>query len=131
MATRVVHCKRSDYDVYIGRGPDPKTGLFGIWGNPFRTGHDGDRADVIRKHREWLIGRADLMERIGELRGKVLGCWCAPLRCHGDTLAELADAKAEVGQKILADIAMTGRTADDSIFGEETPQGMEHGHEDQ
>jgi hypothetical protein len=27
-----------------------------------------------------------------ELRGKVLGCWCAPLPCHGHVLACIADA---------------------------------------
>lgn len=32
----------------------------------------------------------------GELRGKVLGCWCAPKMCHGDVLAELAE-RAEGG----------------------------------
>jgi hypothetical protein len=32
-----------------------------------------------------------LLERLPELRGKVLGCWCAPLPRHGDLLATLAD----------------------------------------
>ncbi|MFM7243676.1 MAG: DUF4326 domain-containing protein, partial [Planctomycetaceae bacterium] len=31
----VVHCKRSAYDVYIGRPSK--------WGNPFEIGRDGDR----------------------------------------------------------------------------------------
>ena len=31
------------------------------------------------------------MSHIHELKGKVLGCWCAPQACHGDTLAELAN----------------------------------------
>jgi hypothetical protein len=26
-----------------------------------------------------------------ELRGKILGCWCAPLPCHADILAEVAN----------------------------------------
>jgi hypothetical protein len=26
------------------------------------------------------------------LRGKTLACWCVPELCHGDILAELADA---------------------------------------
>ncbi|MGA9841048.1 MAG: DUF4326 domain-containing protein [Nitrososphaeraceae archaeon] len=33
----------------------------------------------------------ELMNQLPELKGKVLGCWCAPLPCHGDTLAELAN----------------------------------------
>jgi len=84
--TRVVHCKREPYDVYIGR-PGP-------WGNPFVIGRDGGRAEVIRKYEAWLLRQPQLLARLGDLRGKVLGCWCAPLPCHGDVLARLADAGA-------------------------------------
>jgi hypothetical protein len=35
--TRVVHCKRERYDVYIERGRGSR------WGNPFVIGRDGDR----------------------------------------------------------------------------------------
>ena len=38
MKTKVVHCKRSNYDVYIGRPYK--------WGNPFTIGKDGTR-DVL------------------------------------------------------------------------------------
>ena len=30
-----------------------------------------------------------------ELRGKVLGCWCKPLDCHGDFLKAVADETAQ------------------------------------
>jgi hypothetical protein len=33
-----------------------------------------------------------LMAALGELRGLVLGCWCAPRPCHGDVLVRLANA---------------------------------------
>lgn len=83
-AARVVHCKREPFDVYIGRP--------GKWGNPFTLTVEGDRATVIAKYRGWLalemeLGRLDPHE----LRGKVLGCWCAPKACHGDVLLELAN----------------------------------------
>jgi len=61
------------------------------WGNPFVVGKDGTRDEVCAKHAAWILTQPRLMESIGELRGKVLGCWCAPERCHGDTLARLAD----------------------------------------
>jgi hypothetical protein len=32
------------------------------------------------------------MAALPELRGKKLGCWCKPGPCHGDVLAELANA---------------------------------------
>jgi hypothetical protein len=62
------------------------------WGNPFRIGRDGDRAQVIARYRDWIRFQPDLLARIPSLRGKVLACWCAPLPCHGDVLAALADA---------------------------------------
>ncbi|CAF1677522.1 unnamed protein product [Adineta ricciae] len=83
--TQVVHCKKSKYDVYIGRPSD--------WGNPFVIGKDGDRDDVIRKYRNWIMRQTDLLARIKpELQGKRIACWCKPEACHGDVLAELADA---------------------------------------
>lgn len=78
----VVHLKRSPFDVRIDR--------FTKWGNPFVIGRDGTREDVIRKHKEWLPKQPHLMAALGELRGKRLGCWCAPQPCHGDTLALLS-----------------------------------------
>ncbi len=85
--TTVVHCKREHADVYIGRPSK--------WGNPFKIGRDGDRAQVIAKYREWLSHQPQLLAQLPELRGKRLGCWCKPLPCHGDVLAELADAPAQ------------------------------------
>lgn len=83
MQTRVVHCKREKYDIYIGR-PGP-------WGNPFEIGKDGTREEVIQKYREWILTEPLLMEEVKSLRGKVLGCWCSPKPCHGDVLAEMVE----------------------------------------
>lgn len=87
--TNVVHCKKSDYDVYIGRGKCPKTGMYGKWGNPFILGKDGNREEVIVKFREYILNCPDLMNSLHELYEKTLACWCSPLACHGDVLAEL------------------------------------------
>jgi Domain of unknown function (DUF4326) len=59
--------------------------------NPFRIGVDGDREHVIAKYRDHLLGQADLLAMVADLRGKRLGCWCAPLPCHADVISELAD----------------------------------------
>ena len=81
---RVVHCKRDKYDVYIGR-PGP-------WGNPFEIGKDGDREEVVEKYAEWLLAQPELVEKAKEeLKGKVLGCWCAPKLCHGNRLSQIAN----------------------------------------
>lgn len=46
---RAVNCRHSCYDVYRGR-PGPR-------GNPYRIGPDGDRASVLRRHREHIRRR--------------------------------------------------------------------------
>jgi hypothetical protein len=92
---QVVHCKREPYDVYISRCPAPegaRAGSDGRWGNPFKAGRDGTREEVIAKYERWLLNQPELMRQLPELRGKVLGCWCAPKACHGDVLLRLANA---------------------------------------
>lgn len=92
MTTTVVHLRRAPYDLYIGRAMF-RQGLQGSpFANPYRIGKDGTREEVIAKYREWLLGQPDLLAWLPTMKGKVLGCWCAPLPCHGDVLAELADA---------------------------------------
>lgn len=78
--TIVVNKYRNNYDVYIGRGSK--------WGNPFVIGQDGDRNTVIEKYREWILTQPQIND-LEELRGKRLGCFCKPNRCHGDILVEL------------------------------------------
>lgn len=82
---QVVHCKHAPYEVYIGRPSK--------WGNPFVIGRDGVREQVIAKYRAWVVEQPELMAALPELRGKVLGCWCAPDACHGDVLVELSNRK--------------------------------------
>ena len=78
----VVHCKKSKYDVYIGRPSK--------WGNPFEIGRDGTRVKVIQKYEDWIQTQPKLMEDLPELKNKALGCWCAPKPCHGEVLRRLS-----------------------------------------
>lgn len=57
------------------------------WGNPFEMPDDGDRDTVCDSYEIFFPRKFSLHNRIDELRGKVLGCWCYPQRCHGDYLA--------------------------------------------
>jgi hypothetical protein len=78
------------------------------WGNPFSTGR---RGDDVRRYREWLPRQPELIAALGEVCGKRLGCVCktpAAARargeawdraCHGDVIAELADAMTEERQR--------------------------------
>ena len=84
VATVVVNLRYADCDIRIDRTSR--------WGNPFKIGLDGDRAAVIEKYRRYLARCPGLLADISTLRGKRLGCWCAPLPCHGDVLKEAADA---------------------------------------
>lgn len=38
--------------------------------------------------------RATLYQSLDELRGKTLGCWCKPERCHTDVLIKLIEEKS-------------------------------------
>jgi hypothetical protein len=92
----VVHNKKDQYDVYIGRPS--------IFGNPFEIGIHGSRDEVIDKYKRWLLNgssfgnqeaskekRRSILASLSTLRDKVLGCWCSPLACHGDVLVELSN----------------------------------------
>ncbi len=87
---KVVHCKKDVYDVYIGRPSK--------WGNPFshkkgtRATHLTDtREEAVSKYKEYLLNNRGLLKDLYTLKGKTLGCWCAPEACHGDVLVELAN----------------------------------------
>jgi hypothetical protein len=99
--SKVVHCRKEPYDVYIGRGKNSK------WGNPFTHIKDkktlakfivSDREEAIKKYEEW-IRQSPLISQIEELRGKTLGCWCKPKSCHGDVLLKLLKESSQ--QKIV------------------------------
>jgi hypothetical protein len=91
---KVVHCKKEDYDVYIGRPSK--------WGNPFSHIKDKEtraefivksRQEAIQAYENWILlgdGRR-LLSDLTELKGKVLGCWCHPKGCHGHVLAKLVN----------------------------------------
>lgn len=80
---RVVNVKTHPCDVYVGRPSK--------WGNPFTIGRDGTREEVIEKFERWIQGQERLLRDLSELRGRVLGCHCAPKPCHADVLVKLAE----------------------------------------
>jgi hypothetical protein len=101
--TKVVNVKNERCDIYIGRRD---TRLH--FGNPFthlpvkntRAGIQvGTREEAVEAYRKWLKGEAYqdydqvrkewILQRLPELKDKVLGCHCVPLLCHGNILVEL------------------------------------------
>lgn len=92
---KVVHCKRAvpNSFVYVGRPTK--------WGNKF-THKSNTAAEFIVSSREaaveafekWIM--SDEQENLRtavrtELKGKDLGCWCAPLACHAEVLLRIAN----------------------------------------
>jgi hypothetical protein len=68
---------------------------------------------AVREHRAWLLANPQEMARArAELRGKRLGCWCAPDPCHGHTLAEVANCSEEWLCRIV-DEAFVERVAEE------------------
>ena len=91
MSKWVVHFKKSPYDIYIGRPS--------LYGNPY-SHKKGTKAEFLVSSREEAISKyealirstPDMLELIKlELKGKILGCWCAPQKCHGEVLARIAN----------------------------------------
>ena len=56
---------------------------FELW---LKDGTSFNCPDATEPRRQWILSN------IAALKGKKLGCFCAPQRCHGDVLARLADA---------------------------------------
>ena len=83
--------------IYIGRGVPgfPPSPL----GNPFSAKQHG-RPAAISFYRAWLAAQVaakdhHVLKALNEIRTKVqagedvvLLCWCAPLPCHGEIVAE-------------------------------------------
>jgi hypothetical protein len=93
--TKVVNVNSEPYGVYIGRPS--------IWGNPY-SHKEGTlaiyktktRKESIEKYKEYLLNNEELLKRLPELKGKVLGCHCKPLPCHGDILVDLLEPSVKV-----------------------------------
>ena len=60
--------------VYIGRGSP--------YGNPFVIGKHGTRDEVCDRFEREVLPTLN----VELLRGKDLVCYCAPMRCHGDSI---------------------------------------------
>ena len=100
MSTRIINIKsKQDFDVYTGNRIrfHPRKYLQTKWGNPYaKYLKKYGRNKVIRMYKKYIMDKPELLKLIPlELKGKTLGCWCKPLPCHGDVLAELADADAD------------------------------------
>jgi hypothetical protein len=76
--------------TYVGHAGPRHSWPESDFANPFFRQAATDRAGMVRRYREYLLERPELMRRLreGELTGRAVGCWCAPLACHADVLAD-------------------------------------------
>lgn len=94
---RVVNCRTTDFDIYIGRGSP--------FGNPFTHIKYGTQAlyivdtieEAIAEYEKWLLAQPELVAMIKkELCGKTLGCYCnIPSLCHGAILLKIANEESK------------------------------------
>lgn len=90
MRTLVVNIEGgAECDVYIGRAGQGQDGYFG---NPC-TGRSHEEKIVAfgRYFHARVTTDAEYRRRVLELKGKRLGCFCAPRSCHGDVIAAWLD----------------------------------------
>jgi hypothetical protein len=95
MLTTVVDFRTHGCQVKITRRPNgtisDNPAELGYFGNPF-TVQQYSRERCIELYREYFAERMlnDPVFRTAVmlLKGKVLGCFCKPLACHGDVIAD-------------------------------------------
>jgi hypothetical protein len=86
--------KCSTFDVYIGRGSK--------WGNdhPIDNSKGHTRQIVVEMYRHDLYAKLEsgelTIQDFLDLSGKIIGCSCAPLVCHGDVIIEIFNEIVEM-----------------------------------
>lgn len=87
--------------VYIGRRFGGYEGS--VLGNRFKSGRDGSREVVVDVlYRDWLWKeyqkKGEVYDELVRIKNLVLGgddvilgCWCYPLKCHGDIVKKCVE----------------------------------------
>jgi len=80
--------------IYVGRGSP--------YGNPYSVEEYG-REEALRlygDHLDMEVGNNSIFrQKVRDLAGKALACWCAPLLCHGNLLAAEAERLRDEEQR--------------------------------
>ena len=89
-----------DENVYIGRRgcilidkrrfPEKNS----EYANPYKVGKDGTLDEVLEKYEIYLRKKLEddtFKVSFLTLKGKRLGCWCKPNKCHGDIILKILD----------------------------------------
>lgn len=100
MTITVANARNTSEGVYLGRF-HPKFGQASPLANPYQMNEHNSRDDVCEKYDLWIkekikVGDPLVIGALGDLirRYKAQGdltliCWCAPERCHCDTVKRI------------------------------------------
>lgn len=107
--TRAVNVRIEDCDVYAGRPRrlrrpgrwdriDPREvpeGEYGWLGNPYDVREQADAIEAFRSYFEQrVVDDEPFRESVIALKGKRLGCFCKPSKCHADIIAAWVEANS-------------------------------------
>lgn len=97
------------YDVYIGRAGHGQDGYFG---NPFTISEYGSREASLAKYEPYFLDRVEhdleFREKVLALKGKILGCFCPPEKCHGHVIAAWLDQEPQKKEEKMAELIVCG-----------------------
>ena len=77
-------------------GAAPVAGADGRWGNWHKIEGGVSREEAVARFRTDLLSDWGMSRAVrANLKGEILGCWCAPKACHAYSLAEVANCSDE------------------------------------
>jgi hypothetical protein len=114
--------------IYIGKA-NARGRTQGLWDlrqhvlhNPHKVGDEGrkpqpcgargcrglnvvhSRVEAVAAYGRRLLAHPELLAEVPALRGKTLGCWCAPQLCHGHILSVLAEVPELEHRRLLQEL---------------------------
>jgi Zn finger protein HypA/HybF involved in hydrogenase expression len=102
------------------------------FGNPFQLEKDGGdytREQSIEAYRVWFAEQLEDDEfraAVEDLRGKTLGCWCAPKGCHGDVVLEyLREGEVDVPETAPTDLRPSEDTTEQATLAPEEDDALQ------
>jgi hypothetical protein len=93
MTTKLINIKSGEpYDIYIGRPSKFGNSWTHLQYNSTAPHVVDTREEAVKLYEEWIRSQPELMAAAKkELKDRTLGCWCAPLLCHGDVLIKIVN----------------------------------------
>jgi len=100
--------------IRVGRASDENSyyiGRPGPLGNPFFMRNESERNYVCDQYEKWFYEQLNKnnaevfieirkLLRLAESKDLVLGCYCYPKRCHGDTIKKYLDSILDYKQVV-------------------------------